>query len=45
LGEIKNPYKGLVGRSDGRKPPGGSRHRREDLLKWVLKMRVQSVLI
>jgi hypothetical protein len=45
LGEIKNPYKCLVGKSDGRKPPGGPRHRREDLLKRVLKMRVQSALI
>ena len=38
MGEIKNPYKDLVGRSDGRKPPGGPKHRREDLLKRVLKI-------
>ena len=42
---MKNPYKGLVGRSDGRNPLAEPRQRRQDLLKRVLKMRVQSVLI
>jgi hypothetical protein len=34
---MKNPYNGLVGRSDVRKPLAGPRQRWEDLLERVLK--------
>jgi len=36
LGRMRNLYKSLVGKPDGKRPLGRSRRRWEDNIKWIL---------
>ena len=36
IGERRNVYRVLVGKSDGNRPLGGPWHRWEIILKWIL---------
>jgi len=35
IGERRNVYRALVGKSDGNRPLGGPWHRWEIILKWI----------
>jgi hypothetical protein len=36
MGEVRGAYNILVGRSEGRRPPGRPRRRWEDNIRWIL---------
>jgi len=36
MGEMRNEYKVLVGKPEGKRPLGRPKHRWEDILEWIL---------